>query len=297
MGVKEIREALESLVKGKDCGTFEVSCEADNEDELQAKVDATDDLWRFAHKALALLDAPVASDATQAAKDWLDRKVKHPENTTLALSRFLETFAADRERKAREECEKLRNSFSRAASALRLYGTQFEEYFQLAHKRPVPSSIAAMLCNMTERHSCEMSALCTQDGFTRQLMTELALLEDRHPELVRKAREEMARKCADAAIAWYRSGQLIPAHTESFSIKTLRAAILQAEPAQDDGKPEIGDLVISASSQTVQWNGCPDPWYWTQGDPENMRDETIVVLMRAAEVKRRIEEATPCPKP
>lgn len=44
----------------------------------------------------------------------------------------------------------------------------------------------------------------------------------------RKVREETARKCAEAAIAWYRSGQLIPAHTESFSIKTLRAAIMEA---------------------------------------------------------------------
>ena len=65
------------------------------------------------------------------------------------------------------------------------------------------------------------------------------------------------------------------------------------EPAHDNGKPEPGDLVISASSQAVQWNGLPDPWYWAPEDTKTMEDETIVVLMRAAEVKRRIDEATP----
>ncbi len=63
-------------------------------------------------------------------------------------------------------------------------------------------------------------------------------------------------------------------------------------PAQDDGEPEPGDLVISASSQAVQWNGLPDPWYWTVEDAVAMQDETIVVIRRAAEIKRRINEVT-----
>ena len=63
--------------------------------------------------------------------------------------------------------------------------------------------------------------------------------------------------------------------------------------AKDDGKPEPGDLVISASSQAVQWNGLPDPWYWTAEDEVAMQDETIVVIRRAAEIKHMIDRVLP----
>lgn len=66
------------------------------------------------------------------------------------------------------------------------------------------------------------------------------------------------------------------------------AAVIREDNARE---PEAGDLVISASCQTVQWNGLPDPWYWTEGDKEVMKDERIVVLMRRAEIERRIGEA------
>lgn len=35
---------------------------------------------------------------------------------------------------------------------------QSREVFDLAHARPVPQSLASMLCNMTERHSREVAA-------------------------------------------------------------------------------------------------------------------------------------------
>ncbi|MFZ4617715.1 MAG: hypothetical protein ACOYM2_16150 [Rectinemataceae bacterium] len=66
------------------------------------------------------------------------------------------------------------------------------------------------------------------------------------------------------------------------------SAVIRQDNARE---PEVGDLVISASSQTVQWNGSPDPWYWTEGDAEAMKDERIVVLMRRTEMERRIAEA------
>lgn len=75
----------------------------------------------------------------------------------------------------RAENALLRETADRRDHALRLYGSQFEEYFQLAHKRPVSSSIVAMLCNMTERHSCEMSKAFTQDEIARRMATRAAL--------------------------------------------------------------------------------------------------------------------------
>jgi len=65
-------------------------------------------------------------------------------------------------------------------------------------------------------------------------------------------------------------------------IENRRAAILSAEPAQDDGKPEVGDVVAwvnSGGDIRVGQFGIEI----TQGD--------AVVISRRAEVKRRIEEA------
>ena len=53
----EMREALAGLIAGMDAGTFEACCIADDEEELQAKVDATDDLWTNARAALSRLSA------------------------------------------------------------------------------------------------------------------------------------------------------------------------------------------------------------------------------------------------
>ena len=51
----EMREALAGLIAGMDAGTFEARCIADDEEELQAKVDATDDLWTNARTTLSRL--------------------------------------------------------------------------------------------------------------------------------------------------------------------------------------------------------------------------------------------------
>ena len=45
-----------------------------------------------------------------------------------------------------------------------------------------------------------------------------------------EARAEALKEAADRAVTWYRQGQLIPAHKDSFAIKQLRAAILADEP-------------------------------------------------------------------
>lgn len=44
-------------------------------------------------------------------------------------------------------------------------------------------------------------------------------------DVIEAFRAATLKEAADRAVAWYRSGQIIPAHMESFSIKTLRAAI------------------------------------------------------------------------
>ncbi len=92
-------------------------------------------------------------DVKALAIEWLDREIKHPENTTLALAQFLDRIRAE-------------------------------------------------------------------------------------------ARAEALRDAADRAIAWYRAGQLIPAHKESFAIKGLRAAILADKPNDRDGllyKSDVDD--------------------------------------------------------
>ena len=65
------------------------------------------------------------------------------------------------------------------------------------------------------------------------------------------------------------------------ALDRLRAAILGAEPARDDGKPEVGDIVAYAFADGTttldRWNG------------QREYNARIIVLMRAAEVKRRIE--------
>lgn len=104
-----------------------------------------------------------------------------------------------------------------------------------------------------------------------------------------RARAEALWDAIGRGLAWLRNAAASDewdASDESFLV-----AILADEP-KEGGKPEAGDLVISASSETVQWNGLPDPWYWTTEDEVAMQDETIVVLMRRAEVVRRIKEAT-----
>ena len=67
------------------------------------------------------------------------------------------------------------------------------------------------------------------------------------------------------------------------ALDDAEAAILSAEPARDDGKPEVGDVVYH-EGRVRAWD-CAD---------EEMRDEycnKVIVIMRAAEVKRRLEEA------
>ena len=66
----------------------------------------------------------------------------------------------------------------------------------------------------------------------------IGLIDEYNEAIRREARAEALREAADMAVAWYRQGQIIPAHKESYAIKSLRAAILADEPAQDDGKPE-----------------------------------------------------------
>lgn len=67
----EMREALAGLIAGMDAGTFEARCIADDEEELQAKVDATDDLWTNARAALSRLSVQdeTAGDAPWNARD------------------------------------------------------------------------------------------------------------------------------------------------------------------------------------------------------------------------------------
>lgn len=81
-----------------------------------------------------------------------------------------------------------------------------------------------------------------------------------------------------------------PIGTNLFSATQAKAMIeyIMRPPKPDERGPEVGDLVISASSQTRQWNGLPDPWYWTEGDVTGMKDERIVVLMRRAEIEARM---------
>ena len=69
----EMREALAGLIAGMDAGTFEARCIADDEEELQAKVDATDDLWTNARIALSRLSAQAdpALDAREFVRDWI----------------------------------------------------------------------------------------------------------------------------------------------------------------------------------------------------------------------------------
>lgn len=50
-----------------------------------------------------------------------------------------------------------------------------------------------------------------------------------------EARAEALLKAAERAVAWYRKGQIIPAHINSYAIKELRAAILADEPKERDG--------------------------------------------------------------
>lgn len=60
---------------------------------------------------------------------------------------------------------------------------------------------------------------------TFSVTTAATIIQAAIEEAVREALE----KAAERAVAWYRSGQLIPAHLESFSIKTLRTTILGEE--------------------------------------------------------------------
>ena len=55
-----------------------------------------------------------------------------------------------------------------------------------------------------------------------------------------EARAEALREAAERAVSWYRSGQIIPAHKESYSIKQLRTAILADEPKEERGA-EVGE--------------------------------------------------------
>jgi len=84
--------------------------------------------------------------------------------------------------KLKAERDELQGRYERVSHALRLYGSQSEEVFQLAHKRPVPPSIGSMLCNMTERHSCEMAKAFTQDEITRGAITDIALKKQESKE-------------------------------------------------------------------------------------------------------------------
>ena len=72
---------------------------------------------------------------------------------------------------------------------------------------------------------------------------ELNELKERLAELEAKVKEDADPKpfdiaiyratilaeAAERAVAWYRQGQIIPAHKESYAIKQLRAAIMEAE--------------------------------------------------------------------
>lgn len=93
------------------------------------------------------------------------------------------------------------------------------------------------LRDFAKRLDCDYQEECTPgeddmcESCKHVYIAELALaaLSTIDPDAIR-------RECADRAVAWYRAGQLIPAHKESFAIKQLRAAILGVEPARDDGK-------------------------------------------------------------
>ena len=50
---------------------------------------------------------------------------------------------------------------------------------------------------------------------------------------IARIRAEALKEAADRAVTWYRQGQLIPAHKDSFAIKQLRAAILADEPKEE----------------------------------------------------------------
>lgn len=134
-----------------------------------------------AKEALALISESKNSDAQDLALE-LAYGIWEP-NTLYEGARnawlrdaalMIERYAAEQVRKARAEVDALRMTADRRDYALRLYGTQFEEVFQLAHRRPVPSSLASMLCNMTERHSCEMAKAFTQDEIARRMATRAA---------------------------------------------------------------------------------------------------------------------------
>ena len=59
------------------------------------------------------------------------------------------------------------------------------------------------------------------------------MMQIRDARIRAEARAEAMKEAADRAVTWYRQGQLIPAHKDSFAIKQLRAAILADEPKED----------------------------------------------------------------
>jgi len=69
----------------------------------------------------------------------------------------------------------------------------------------------------------------------------------------------------------------------------LRYAILAAEPAQDDEKPEVGDIVAWTYAGETHVKVADEELIKAFFEVPLRKPE--VVLMRAAEVKRRIEEA------
>lgn len=251
MDVKEIREALESLVKGKDCGTFEVSCEADNEDELQAKVDATDDLWRFAHKALALIDVPVASDARELSDKIAEIHYLLIDGTIMikrrdAAASLIESFAAERERKAREEtARKCADNYCRSVCAWPSTEWKHPDECECAQRSAIMEAALSTIDPeaikreaITQFRMDELDAVMHsidkwfKEGDSR-LKDNPATRAANAREIALKAMEATKRACADAAVKWINEHYVSPGVMRGHPSE-LRAAILQAEPTEQE---------------------------------------------------------------
>jgi len=71
-----------------------------------------------------------------------------------------------------------------------------------------------------------------------------------------------------------------------------RAALADSPQAGSvEAGPEVGDVCISVTSHAATHGGRPDLFYWDEYQKNAMEDETILVIMRRAEVEQRIKEA------
>lgn len=117
--MNKIREALEALVGGKKNGLFSCDVEAGTEEELEVKIEDARERWA---RAEAALSAPVASDARELARKLAEiddsPHARYSDAYFTEAAALVERFVAERERKAREEIDVLREGIALAKGHL-----------------------------------------------------------------------------------------------------------------------------------------------------------------------------------